>query len=179
MTYIAVILLIALVASFAVFLSGRGLARDISDVRQIVGRTRPVNIKAFRQLQDRRDQDFLRSRLPMPAFRHTQRLRARAELQYLRDIFHNAALLGRVGDLARETGNAELAAAGTHLLNSAIDVRLRAAVAIVRTTVFLCWPMHSGWDDIVIGKYELVRHQVTTIALMQAPGESSRVAAAI
>lgn len=179
MTYLSVIAVIAVIASFAVFLSGRGLARDISDVRQIVGRSRPVNVAAFRQLQDPRDTAFLRGQLSAAAFRKVQRLRARAELEYLFDIFYNSAILVRVGDLARETTQPELVSAGTQLLNAAIEIRLHAATAILRAGVHCVWPAGLRSDEPVIGEYELLRDRVAALALMQAPAESSRVAAAI
>ena len=179
MTYVSVIAVIALLASFAVFLSGRGLARDISDVRQIVGRSRPVNVAAFRQLQDPRDTAFLRRQLSDAAFRKVQRLRARAEMEYLLDIFYNSAILVRVGDLARATAQPELVSAGTQLLNAAIEIRLHAAAAILRAGVHCVWPLGLRSDEPVIGQYELLRDRVAAIALMQAPTESSRVAAAI
>jgi predicted anti-sigma-YlaC factor YlaD len=179
MIYLVVIVSIALLSSAAIFVSGRGLVRDISDVRQIVGRVKRVNVGAFRQLQDPRDVEFLRSRLSASAFRKSQRLRARAELSYLISIFQNAAILARVAELARATGEAELVGAGTRLLNAAMQVRVSSGIAILTALVRCWWPAGFGSDRTVIGKYEALRDRVAAVALIQCPTESSVVCSAV
>lgn len=179
MTYLAIIVGLALLSSAAIFVSGRGLVRDISDVRQIVGRVRRVNVRAFRQLQDPDNVAFLRSRLSGSAFRRSQRLRARAELSYLVAIFQNAAIMARVAELARATRQAELEDAGTRLMNAAMQVRVSSGVAILGAAVRCWWPLEVGSGETLIGKYEALRDRVAAVALLQCPGESSSVCSAV
>jgi len=179
MIYLILIGVVALAASGTLFVSGRGLVRDISDVREIVGRVKRVNVRAFRQLQDPRDVEFLRNQLNASAFRTSQRLRARAELSYLVAIFQNAAILARVAELARATGQAELVEAGTRLLNAAMQVRVYSGTAILGALIRCCWPLGAGSDEIVIGKYEDLRDRVAAVALLQCPAESSAVCSAV
>lgn len=179
MTYIVIVLLVALAAAAAVFVSGRGLASDISDIRQVAARGVPVNLAAFRQLHDPRDYEFLRTRLSGRDLRKVLRLRSRASVEYLSAIFHNTAVLIRVGELARSGSELDVAAAGTRLLNVAMRVRLLASIAIARASLNYLWPQNAALAEPLIDEYESLRAQVAIVALMQAPAESSRLSSAI
>jgi hypothetical protein len=179
MNSVFLVLLIALLSTAVVFMIVRGLAPDVTDLRHIVRCSRPVNVGLFRRLQNRDDLEFLKCRLSSADFRRVQRLRTRAELEYLIAIFRNAGILARVGDFARSASRAEVSKAGARLLTAAIDVRWNAALAITTRSVQFLWPSTSNSSVSVVADYERLRDQFAAIALMQCPEESSRVCAAL
>lgn len=179
MTYILWISIIALIAAVATFLSGRGVARSICDIHEVAGRSVPVNLAAFRQLLDPRDTAFLRDRLAPPDLRRVQRLRSRAALGYMAAIFTNTAVLIRIGELARATGELDVVAAGTRLLNVAMRVRLLTSLAMARAAFSYCWPLQSCSADSLIEAYESLRAQMIVVARMQDPAAVSRLAASL
>jgi hypothetical protein len=59
----------------------------------LAGRTRPVDIDAFRNLVDPKEDGFLRANLRPREFRAIQRERARSAMDYIHNTTHNAAYL--------------------------------------------------------------------------------------
>ena len=179
MTYLLIAVAVAMLGCGALYVSGQGLIRDISDVRQLASRSRTVNIEAFRRLHDSSDMQFLQTRLRGAELRRLQRLRSRAELEYLTAIFHNAAILIRIGDLARQTSREDLSAAGERLIRAAVQVRWLAAMAMSRQVLGYIWPSNSLASHTIADHYELLRDRLAAVALIECPADSSRVCAAL
>ena len=74
-----------------------GRNSSVNGVEDLAGRTRPVDLEAFRNLVDAREEDFLRASLSRDEFRAVQRERTRAAVEYIRNSAHNAACLLRLG----------------------------------------------------------------------------------
>ena len=91
----------------------------------------PLDIEAFRNLIDYREEEFLRENLEPADFRFVQRERLLAAAEYIRCASRNAAILHSFGESARRSENPSVAAAGNKLANSAIQFRLNALRAIV------------------------------------------------
>src|SRR2546430_12950059 len=111
---LVLISLMALLLMYAV----RGKTSPIAGLDDLVGRTRPVDIDAFRNLIDPAEEEFLRENLPASEFRVIQRERLRAAVEYVSCAAHNAAILVRLGEAARVSPDPKIAEAGQQLLYS-------------------------------------------------------------
>jgi hypothetical protein len=91
-----------------------------------------VDMDAFRNLIDSDDETYLRSVLAPAVFRRLQKQRLQAIAAYVRCIASNAAILLRLGELARRSSDPEIAGAGQQLAAGALRLRLSAFLVLVR-----------------------------------------------
>src|SRR2546421_5246853 len=115
MTLAFVLVLVSLTALLLMY-AARGKTSAIGDLDDLAGRTRPVDIDAFRNLIDPAEEEFLRENLPAGEFRVIQRERLRAAVEYVSCAAHNAAILVRLGESARLNLDPKIAEAGQQLL---------------------------------------------------------------
>ena len=78
---------------------------SVNQLEDLAGRTRPVDLESFRNLVDRKEEDFLRENLSPREFRAVQRDRMRAALSYIHNTAYNAAFLLRVGAAAARSSD--------------------------------------------------------------------------
>ena len=69
-------------------------------VEELAAQTKPVDIEAFRNLVDPKEDAFLRANLCPRDFRAVQRDRARSAMEYLHNSTRNATYLLRMGEAA-------------------------------------------------------------------------------
>ncbi len=74
-----------------------GQNHSVDRLEDLAGRTRPVDLEAFRNLLDPREEDFLRASLLPREFRVIQRERMRAAVDYVRNYFPQRSLPAEVG----------------------------------------------------------------------------------
>jgi hypothetical protein len=130
----------ALLALF--FLVRLAKGRGFSAVKAVDGKVqiRPVDLRAFRNLIDPAEEDYLRRNLPRAEFGEIHRERLRAAIAYIASASHNAAVLMRVGEAARRSPELSIAEAGEKLVDSAIRLRLFAFQANARLYVGIIFP---------------------------------------
>src|SRR2546423_10898362 len=129
LTFALVLLsLMALLLMYAV----RGKTSAVAKLDDLVGRTRPVDIDAFRNLIDPAEEDFLRENLPASEFLAIQKERLYAAMEYVSCAAHNAAVLVRLGEAARLSLDPKIAEAGRPMLGTALRLLLYALLATVR-----------------------------------------------
>ncbi len=129
---ITIILVLAGFLSLAAMLFlAKGGSAPASNLTILREQIRPLDIEAFRNLIDYREEEFLRANLEPADFRLVQRERLLAAAEYIRWASRNAAILHSFGEAARRSENPSVAAAGNKLANSAIQFRLNALRAIV------------------------------------------------
>ena len=90
-----------------------GRNSSVNGLEDLAGRTRPVDLEAFRNLVDAGEEDFLRANLSRREFRAVQRERTRAAVEYIRNSAHNAACLLRLGEAASRSGDPRIARSRT------------------------------------------------------------------
>ena len=76
---------------------------------------RPVDVRAFRNLIDPAEEDYLRRNLPRAEFAAVHRARLRAAIIYIASASHNAAVLMRIGEAARRSPEHAIVQAGDKL----------------------------------------------------------------
>jgi len=114
MTLAFVLVLVSLTALLLMY-AARGKTSAIGDLDDLAGRTRPVDIEAFRNLIDPAEEDFLRENLPASEFLAIQKERLYAAMEYVSCAAHNAAVLVRLGEAARLSLDPKIAEAGRQL----------------------------------------------------------------
>ena len=108
----------------------RGQEIAIHSLKDLEGRTQPVDMASLRNLMDPAEEEFLRLHLSPAEFRAVERQRLRAAAEYVRRAAHNAAILLRLGEAVAQQGDAEAAAAARDMANDALRLRINAILAL-------------------------------------------------
>ena len=130
----------AVTALVVIFFAVRSRGEHITNVAELQGRIRPVDILAFRNLVDPEEESFLQSRLPAREFRVIQRERIRAAIEYVQCVAANAAILLRLGEAARLSAEPEIAKAGRELVETASKIRILSLSVGLKLRVRLVLP---------------------------------------
>jgi hypothetical protein len=104
------------------------------DLEKAVAAFRSLDIEAFRNLVDSREEEFLRSNLSPKKFREIKRQRAWAAFIYAREAGGAAMALAKVGQAAQRSSDPRIAASGAQVAENAFRLRLhtiRASVVLL------------------------------------------------
>ncbi len=174
---IAIVLVIA-AALALIFILSITLSRklQVSPGAGLAGEIRPIDVKAFRNLVDPAEDDYLRRRLPAAEFRVVQRKRLRATAAYVQVAGRNATVLVRIGQAAM-TGDAQTAEAARRLVDSALLLRRNAAFALLRIYTAMAWP-NSGLAAVhVLHGYEQLNGAAMLLGRLQNPAAPVHISA--
>jgi hypothetical protein len=175
----AIFLLLALFAVLFFLGTARGRSSSVRGLSDLPGRTRPVDIAAYRNLVDPAEEEYLRLRLPSREFRRIQRERLRAAREYVQCTAANAAVLLRLGEATRLSAEPAIAQAGQDLVNQALRLRLYASVAEATLLLGILIPgLHisaTGISD----SYENLTGLVSRLGRLQQFPHTARVAASL
>ena len=100
-----------LLGLFLILYLAKGLRSPGGNIDELASQLRPIDVDAFRNLIDEREEKFLRERLPTWEFRRIQRRRNLAAVEYIWCAAQNAAILIRLGEAARQNPDPAIAAA--------------------------------------------------------------------
>ena len=131
--------LLCLLVVWSVLRSGLPQVRTLDDWES--GK-HEVDLGAFRLLLDPAEEAYLRASLPVPEFRTFQRQRLRLALNSLELVGKNAAMLMKLGQLAKHEANPKLAQQAEELIYG--TVRLRVNLMLVQPCLWLKW-LFPGW----------------------------------
>lgn len=177
MALVLVLVFAALAAALFLVRVSRGHAEAISSLEQLNGRTKPVDIEAFRNLLNPAETLFLRQNLPPSDFRIVQRERTLAAAEYVRWIAHNAAILLRLGQAARADADPEVAQAATAIVERALMVRMIAMQALVKLYIESLFP-GIGFSSLdVLERYRRLTDSTVLLVRLQRPAFAGRVGA--
>lgn len=112
----------------------------------LAAQLKPIDVRAFRNLVDENEREYLRHNLSSSDFRSIQRERMKAASEYVRCATFNAGILIRLGEAARHSTDPELAAAGGRLQENAAQFRLHAIGEMPRLYVSMLIPSVS-WSS--------------------------------
>ena len=143
----------------------------------LAGRTRPVDIDAFRNLVDPKEDGFLRANLRPREFRAIQRERARSAMDYIHNTTHNAAYLLRLGEAAAQDSDPRIALAGRQLVDSALRLRAYALLSRSQLCLRLVLPGAQFSYGKLADNYQHLSSLASQLALMQHPTQASRLSA--
>jgi hypothetical protein len=134
-----------------------------------------VDVDAFRNLADPREREYLLRRLSRRDFRRIQRMRLRALATYVRAVGQNAVVLIRVGQLALNSENAEMAEAAHKLIDDALLSRRKAGLALLRINVCLLWPNAGFAASPILEGYERLSGSAMLLSRLQNPAATVRM----
>ena len=132
MTITLVLIAFACLLPPAFLLIRRGTLPARIPLNELVGLIRPVDVEAFCNLVDPDEELFLRENLPAPIFRSIQRERLLAATEYVGAVSHNAAVLLRIAEAARDHTDPAVAEAAIEMANSAARLRLHCSLVFLR-----------------------------------------------
>jgi hypothetical protein len=151
----------------------KGRAGSEDSVEILTSRLQSVDIAAFRNLMDPQEEQYLRLMLPRAEFRKLQRERNETAIEYISSVAQNAAILLRLGEVARRGQERSAIEAGEKLVDTAIRLRLFAFHATVKLYLGMVLPgaripatrIAEGYEQmtrlvILIGCLEQSNHRV-------------------
>jgi hypothetical protein len=149
----------------------------VNRLEDLAGCTRPVDLEAFRNLVDPKEEEFLRANLLPRQFRSIQRERLRAALDYIWNTAHNAAFLLRMGEAATRNADPHIAQAGKQLTRSAVRLRAYCLLSCAKLYLQIVFPearlSYGGLAD----NYQHLRALADQLALVQHPTQAGRLSA--
>ena len=167
MTLTFILVLAGFLSLAALLFLARGYSAPVSDLANLREQIRILDIEAFRNLIDRREEAFLRERLAPARFRRVQRARQRAAIDYILAAAHNAAILHRFGEAARLSPSPSAVEAGERLVNSAIRFRLYAFQVVAGLYLAMLWPGAPLRPLRIAEGYERMTHLVVLLGCLQ------------
>jgi hypothetical protein len=133
---------------------------------------RSIDMKAFRTLIDRDDENFLRAKLPRTNFSQIKRQRVRLTWDYVARMSENAATVLRLGEAARLSPNPRVAQQAAYAIELASQIRVQCLVAFAKMGVEFAFPSLQLTPARLVSKYESLRETVAQLASLQSQSEA-------
>lgn len=134
---------------------------------------RPVDLRAFRNLMDPEEEEYLRRKLDPAVFRRIRRERLQAAVEYVKGAAFNAGVLMQFAEAARRNPDPATALAAGKLIENAIRLRSYAFKAIPRLYLGILFPGRRTSSAQVAESYEQMTRQVVVLGLQYPTGEIS------
>src|ERR1700692_5119951 len=123
MTIALVFAIIALLAFALIVHLAKGHLSTDGNFQKLASQLRHVDVDAFCNLIAASEQEYLRDHLRPREFRTIHRERMLAAVEYVRCAAHNAAILIRLGESARQHSDPVIRATGERLLDKCVRLR--------------------------------------------------------
>ena len=136
------ILLASVLSLYLVWTIFRPGLPQIKSLEDWEAKNHAVDPELFRVLLDPAEESYLRQSLPPHEFRLFQRKRISLALRWLNLVGENAAMLMKLGQLAKVGANPRLAKEAEDLIYAAL--RLRMNMALAEPCLWLKW-LFPGW----------------------------------
>ena len=132
-----------------------------------------VDVNAFRNLMDESEEAYLREHLPPQEFRKINRERMLAAVEYVRAAYHNAGILVRIAENAREATDPEVAQAAARLFDNATRLRWYAFRVVPRLYLKVLFPGISNEPGQLLDRYDLLTRQAIILGRLGSLGRNS------
>jgi len=131
-----------------------------------------IDMKAFRTLIDRDDENFLRAKLPRTNFAQIKRQRVRLTWDYVARMSGNAAAVLRVGEAARMSADPRVAQQAAQAIELASQIRVQCLLAFAKMGAEFAFPSLQLTPARLVSKYESLRDTVAQLASLQSQSET-------
>jgi hypothetical protein len=165
----AIFAILGVLALVLVLYIAKGHHATGGDLDQLASQLRTVDVDAFRNLIDQREQEYLREHLSGSEFRGVQRERMLAAAEYVRGAAGNAAILIRLAEAARQNPDPAVAQAADKLLDNAFRLRLYAFRVLPRLYLGMVMPGISLAPIDLADTYDTITRQVVMLGCLQYP----------
>lgn len=171
------LIFVALAILFLLLYIEGGQNHSVHRLDDLAGHTRPVDLDAFRNLLDPKEEDFLRATLLPREFRLIQRERMRAAVDYVRNTSHNAAFLLRLGEAAARNADPRIAQTGRELIDSASRLRIYALLSSALLYFRILLPGARVSYGTLADNYQHLSALASQLVLMEHPAQVARLSA--
>jgi hypothetical protein len=137
---------------------------------ELAAQLRPIDVEAFRNLIDEREEQYLRASLPWYEFRSIHRERMLAAVEYIRAASRNAGILIRLAEASTADPDPAVATAAENLLENATRVRLYAFQTVPRLYMSILVPGINYAPQSLAEVYEAMTRQGITLNCLR-PGQ--------
>ena len=165
---IAIIITVFVLCAIAIFLVALRSLRSHAVQRS-------VDLKAFRVLMARDDENFLRAKLSRSAFFRLKRQRTQVTWGYVSRMSFNAKIVLQGAGRARLNANPIVAEQAANTVALAGQIRTQCLVAFAKMAAEYAWPSLQTSPARLESQYESLRDSVARLASLQ-PQNSSPVA---
>jgi hypothetical protein len=177
MLIIIILIAIAVLLPVVVFLlRGRGSYVRVSPA-ELTARLRPVDIEAFCNLVDPDEESFLRSNLPPGLFRSVQRERLLAATEYVGAASHNAIILTKLAEVARNHADTSSVQAARELTNTAVRLRLHCLLVTINLWTAIVLPGAGLSSGTFVEEYQQLNGLARRLARLSHHSTPSEAAA--
>ena len=139
------------------------------DLDELAAQLRPIDVNAFRNLIDEREETFLRERLSAGEFRSLHRERMLAAAEYVWGAARNAGVLIQLAEVGKADPDPTVAAAAENLLENALHFRLYAFQVVPRLYLSAVVPYVSQAPQAIAEQYDLMSRQMVMLQCLRAP----------
>jgi hypothetical protein len=129
----------------------------------LAAQLRRIDVGAFRNLINEREEEFLRESLPWHEFRRIHGERMLAAVDYVRGAASNASILIRLAEAAASDPDPTVATAAHNLLENATNVRLHAFQQIPRFYLSILVPGLNHAPHSLAERYDAMTRQGTML----------------
>ena len=179
MTLLFILVAASLFSLAFLFLAAKGRLFPANDLSDIPTQVKSVDLEAFRNLMSADDEEYLRASLPARQFRSVQRARFLAAAQYVNCVATNAAILLRLGEAARSSSDAAIAAAGQELVDTALRLRLYSLMVVGKLYVGAVMPGVKLSPAAIADRYQHMSGLVGRLSRMHYPSRTARIPASL
>ncbi|HKU24312.1 MAG TPA: hypothetical protein VJQ54_02510 [Candidatus Sulfotelmatobacter sp.] len=145
----------------------------------LAGNIQPLDIEAFRNLLDARENEYLHRRLPPADFRRVQRERLRAMAAYIQVAGQNATVLVRIGQSALAASDPQTVLAARQLIDQALLLRRNATLALLKIYIAMAWPNPGFAANPILRGYEQLSSSAMLLGRLQNPSTPVRISAGL
>ena len=128
---------------------------------------RPIDMQAFRAITSRNDEMFLRRRLPHSEFSRLKRRRIRVTMLYVKRMANNAAVVMRMGEMARTSSSPDVAQLAAQISETASQIRLQCIVAFTKLSIEFAVPSLQLNPATLEPSYQALRDNLTRFGQLQ------------
>jgi len=165
-----------LLGLFLILYLAMGLRPKGGNLDNLATQLRPIDVEAFRNLIDEREEEYLRAHLPVRDFRGVHRERMMAAVEYVWCATKNTTILMSLGEAAKQSSDPEVVAAADKLLENALRLRLYAIKSLPRLYISMIFPHASAAPHAIAETYETMTRQAIVLGCVRTP--ASEVSAA-
>lgn len=171
----AIVVIAGVVALVVILRLAKGHRRIGGNLDEMAAQLRPIDVDAFRNLIDEREEEYLRSNLPSGEFRSIHRQRMLAAVEYVWSATRNTSILISLGEVAKQSPDPAVVAAAEKLLENALRLRLYAIQALPRMYVSMLFPRAGRAPQFIAETYDTMVRQAVVLGCLQ-PGKGTSVA---
>ena len=177
MNVVFISLFVLLLVGFALLKIVRSQRDVISNLDDLAGHTRAIDMDAFQNLVNPSETHFLQRSLSPAQFRIVQRERTLAAAEYVRHIAHNAGILIQLGQIARLNPDPQLSEAARMMVERGAHVRIMATLVLMKLYAQSVVPALPFTVEDIFRDYRTLTETAVLFTRLQRPAFAGRVSA--